>query len=186
MTNHVAVVGTVATDPKMIARNTESRFCSFRLASNDRRYDRGKSEWIDGPTNWFTINAFRALGDHALDSFRKGDRVVLTGRLRVRSWERDDKSGTSVDIEVDAIGHDLRWGTSQFTKTAGQVPDSHRGDETAVQRWPDTPASSEEQSGPSSDGPMVTPQPDYPQGGAFTDPEPGAPGFAGTESFATV
>jgi len=45
--------------------------------------------------------------------------VIVNGRLRVRRWESDDKSGTTVEVEADAIGHDLRWGVSAFTKRSG-------------------------------------------------------------------
>ncbi|MGD9606123.1 MAG: single-stranded DNA-binding protein, partial [Leucobacter sp.] len=52
-------------------------------------------------------------------SFRKGERVIVSGRLRVRKWENDEKSGTSVEVEADALGHDLRWGVSRFEKRTG-------------------------------------------------------------------
>lgn len=120
MSNQITVVGTLAADPKDIRLSNGGGMCSFRLASNDRRFDREKNDWVDGPTNWFTVNVFRTLGEHALQSFRKGDRIILTGRLRVRNWETSEKSGIAVEIDAEALGHDLRWGTSQFTRSAWQ------------------------------------------------------------------
>ncbi|MBP1325528.1 single-strand DNA-binding protein [Leucobacter exalbidus] len=125
MHTQVCVVGTVATDPKFTHSAEKTPFCSFRLACNERRYDAEKKEWIDADTNWFTVNSFRGLAAHAFESFQKGDRVVVNGRLRMRDWSNDEKSGTSVIVDADALGHDLRWGTSTFTKAStpptGQV-----------------------------------------------------------------
>lgn len=116
MSNIVTVVGTIATEPRTHTTQSGITLCSFRVASGERRFDREKKIWVDGETNWFTVTAFRGLALNAHDSFHKGDRVIVNGRLRIRSWERDDRSGTSVEIEADALGHDLRWGVSQFSK----------------------------------------------------------------------
>lgn len=130
MSNHITVIGTVATAPQEIGVGTPTSFCTFRLACNERRFDRERNEWVDGPTNWVTINAFRSLGAHAKDSFAVGDRIIANGRLRVRRWEREEKSGTSVEVEADALGHDLRWGISKFQKQSNS-PKSSGGDAAA-------------------------------------------------------
>lgn len=112
----VHIVGIVASDPKLVTFANDLRRCSFRLGSTQRRYDRTSQEWVDGETTWLTVNLFHGIAENAAASFAKGDRVLVAGRLRVRQWEADGRTGTSVDIEADAIGHDLRWGTSAFTK----------------------------------------------------------------------
>ncbi|WP_336659226.1 single-stranded DNA-binding protein [Leucobacter sp. USHLN153] len=139
MSQPLCVVGTVATVPKLIAPPGRAAFCSFRLASTERRFDTERKQWVDGETNWFTVNTFRTMAEHAAESFAKGDRVVVNGRLRVRHWEKDDKSGTSVDIEADAVGHDLRWGVTRFTRrpAASQAPGG-----TASEGSPSSDASS--------------------------------------------
>ncbi|MGI8393553.1 single-stranded DNA-binding protein [Leucobacter sp. W1038] len=124
MSNSVTVVGTIATEPRALTTQSGIALCSFRVASGERRFDREKKSWVDGETNWFTVTAFRGLALNAHDSFHKGDRVVVSGRLRIRSWERDDRSGTSVEIEAEALGHDLRWGVSQFSKKQRGEPES--------------------------------------------------------------
>jgi len=116
MSTPVSVVGTIATDPRLTKSPAKAAFCTFRVASTERRYDREKNQWIDGETNWFTVNAFRSLAENAERSFEKGDRVVVNGRMRVRQWATEEKSGTSVEIDADALGHDLRWGVSRFEK----------------------------------------------------------------------
>lgn len=121
MSQHISAVGLVATDPKLFTSEGGVEFCTFRLACTERRFDSQKQEWIDGETNWFTVNTFRTLAVHASESFAKGDRVVVSGRLRVRNWEKDEKKGTSVKIDADGLGHDVRWGVSTFTKRSGFV-----------------------------------------------------------------
>ncbi|WP_449277191.1 single-stranded DNA-binding protein [Leucobacter sp. GX24907] len=116
MSSHVSVVGTVATRPNRFATPGRASVCSFRVAANERRYNREAERWEDGDTNWYTVVTFRGLADHAEQSFAVGDRIVVTGRLRVRQWSTAEKSGTSVEIDAEAVGHDVRWGVSSFRK----------------------------------------------------------------------
>ncbi|PII81310.1 hypothetical protein BMH32_01120 [Leucobacter sp. OLJS4] len=147
MSTPISVVGTVATVPKLIRTGAGVPLCSFRLASSERRYDRERGEWVEGGTNWYSITAFRSLAEHSHYSFQKGDRVFVSGRLRVRSWENKERSGTSVEIEADALGHELRWGTSRFARqTSGQ----HDG--ATVTSFPSpAPGSAESAGSPASD-----------------------------------
>lgn len=117
----ITIVGTVATDPRLITTQSGVPICSFRVASGERHFDREQQRWVDGETNWYGITAFRGLAEHAHESLRKGERVLVGGRLRVRKWENGDKSGTSVEIEADAMGHDIRWGVSKFEKRVGAL-----------------------------------------------------------------
>src|SRR5690606_24074990 len=112
----ISVIGQIATEPKLFTPEGGVQFCSFRLASTERRYDADRKEWTDRETNWFTGNAFRHRALNAKESFRNGDRAVVAGRPRVRAWENGEKRGTAVEIDADGFGHDLRWGTSKFTK----------------------------------------------------------------------
>jgi len=118
MSDTIAVSGIVATPPNPISTADGLRITSFRLASTQRRFDRGRDRWIDGETNWYTVTAFRQLAVNVNDSVVKGDKVVVTGRLRVREWQNGDKKGINVDIEADAVGHDLAWGTTSFTRVS--------------------------------------------------------------------
>lgn len=134
MNETITITGNIATDPQHRHAGGVS-ITSFRVASSQRRYDRQSGGWIDTGTNWFSVSTFRGLADHAFQSLRKGDRVLLTGRLKVRDWEAGDRKGTSVDIEADAIGHDLRWGTTRFEKDSSET--ARRGDAWEA---PSTPA----------------------------------------------
>ena len=118
MTDTITLTGLVATAPKhVVAGEGSLPITSFRLASSQRRYDRAAQRWIDGETNWYTITSFRSLAEHVIGSVDKGQRVLVVGRLRVRDWEADDRSGTTVEVVAEALGHDLSWGTAVFTRT---------------------------------------------------------------------
>jgi single-strand DNA-binding protein len=95
----------------------DSAVASFRLACTPRRFRRSTQEWVDGPTQWYTVNAWRALGDHCARSLRRADPVVVHGRLNAHTYV--NKAGHEVtvfEVEADVVGHDLTRGTSQFTK----------------------------------------------------------------------
>jgi len=113
----ITVQGLIATTPRHIKTQDGLDITSFRLASSQRRYDRNQNRWIDGETNWYTITAVKSLAVNAFASVNKGDRLIISGKLRIRDWDNGSSSGTSVEIEADSLGHDLSWGNSVFTRT---------------------------------------------------------------------
>jgi len=121
MTDTITLTGLVATTPRHLVTSEGLPITSFRLASTQRRYDRGTQKWIDGETNWYTVTAFRQLAINVVGSVNKGQRVVVSGRLRVRDWESGDRAGTTVEVDADAIGHDLSWGTSVFARSVSST-----------------------------------------------------------------
>jgi len=121
MTDAITLTGLVATTPRHLVTSEGLPITSFRLASTQRRYDRGAQKWIDGETNWYTVTAFRQLAINVVGSVNKGQRVVVSGKLRVRDWESGDRAGTTVEVDADALGHDLAWGTSVFTRSVAST-----------------------------------------------------------------
>lgn len=117
MSELISVAGLVATTPRHLVTQDGLPITSFRLASSQRRFDRSQNKWIDGETNWFTVTGFRQLAINASTSVSKGDRIMVAGKLRVRDWDNGERAGTSVEIEAEAIGHDLSWGSAVFTRT---------------------------------------------------------------------
>lgn len=116
-TEVISVSGLVATTPRHLITPDGLPITSFRLASSKKHFDRASGEWKDGETNWFTITAFRQTAINVADSIQKGERIIVNGLLRVRDWDTGERQGTSVEIEVESIGHDLAWGKSNFTRT---------------------------------------------------------------------
>lgn len=119
MSDQITLTGLVATTPRHLVTSEGLPITSFRLASTRRRFDRGQQKWIDAETNWFTVTAFRGLAVNVVGSIAKGQRVLVTGRLRVRDWESGERAGTTVEVDADALGHDLTFGTADFTRTLG-------------------------------------------------------------------
>jgi single-strand DNA-binding protein len=113
----VTVSGLVATTPRHLVTQDGLPITSFRMAASHRRFDRKENKWVDGETNWFTVTAFRQLAINSAGSVSKGERVLVTGKLRVRDWDNGERAGTSVEVEAEALGHDLTWGTAIFTRT---------------------------------------------------------------------
>ena len=118
MTDTIALTGIVATTPRHLVTSSGLAITSFRLACRQRRFDRSKNSWVDADTNWYTVSSFRQLAQNVEQSVRKGEHVLVTGRLRIRDWENQDRSGTSVEVEADAVGHNLTWGTTSLVRSA--------------------------------------------------------------------
>ena len=116
MSDTVTVLGKVGSDPTRHETAGGVPVIRFRLASTQRRFDSRSNQWTDVHTNWYTVSAFRQLGDHAKTSLQRGDSVIVTGRVKVRDWEYQEKKYFSVDIEAATIGHDMRWGTSNYQR----------------------------------------------------------------------
>lgn len=120
----------------------ETQCASFRVGSTPR-YNKGGT-WVDGQTSWFTVNCWRTLGRNVADSVRRGDAVVVHGRVRVDVWEREGHPA-SVTWVVDAtfVGHDLNRGTTSFTKAVrqgGRDPHEHEAVREVVHAYdPDGP-----------------------------------------------
>jgi single-strand DNA-binding protein len=109
--------GLVATTPRYLKTADGLDICSFRIASGYKKFDRTKMEWVEGETNWLTITSYGTLAINVASSIGKGDRIIISGTLRVRDWDNGETTGTSVEVEADTIGHDLVWGQSTFTRT---------------------------------------------------------------------
>ncbi|MGV9903887.1 single-stranded DNA-binding protein [Streptomyces sp. NPDC003388] len=123
----VCVVGNVATPP-LYRETAAGPSARFRLAVTARYWDREKSAWTDGHTNFFTVWANRQLAVNVAASVEVGQPVVVQGRLKVRTEPRDGQQGrTSADIDAVAVGHDLTRGTALFRRAVRQeVPATAR------------------------------------------------------------
>ena len=110
--NHVTLTGNLTDDPELKFTSTGTAVANFRLAVTPRVRD-GET-WRDGETSFFRCNAWRDLGEHVADSLSKGDRAVVIGRLRSRTWETPEGEKRSVvEVEADEVAPSLRWATAQ-------------------------------------------------------------------------
>jgi single-strand DNA-binding protein len=126
MTDTLTLTGLIASPVRhVLAADGSLPITSFRLASTHRRFDKSADKWVDAETNWYTVTAFRRLAVNAAASLVKGQRVVVSGKLKMREWEKEGRTGMNVEVVADALGHDLTWGTASFTRVqvGGAVED---------------------------------------------------------------
>ena len=133
---YTTVQGRVVAAPESRTTRGGVPFTAFRLASTVRRPNPQTRTYEDGPTNFFNVTAFRTLGANVGNSLKKGDPVVVYGRLRVNQWMRSDNiPATSVEIDAYSVGHDLTWGTTELVRVSrAQVDQSDRLADEAVQQ----------------------------------------------------
>ncbi len=110
------VIGNAVTDVSLRTTSTGASVASFRIASNSRRFDKATNTWIEQDPSYLSITAWSQLAENVALSVHKGQALVVTGKLKVKHWQDAEKSGTNVEIDATAIGHDLNRGTSEFTK----------------------------------------------------------------------
>ncbi|RLK49286.1 single-stranded DNA-binding protein [Microbacterium telephonicum] len=115
MSQQITIVGNLVTDPERRRTNAGGTVAGFRVACNDRIKD-ANGNWVDGPPSFYAVSAFRGLAEHVLTSLHKGQRVLVLGSLHLRTWDTGTKTGVSVEIDADAVGPDLLWGTATFSR----------------------------------------------------------------------
>lgn len=127
---HVTFHGWVGNDVTHRQVNGVS-VANFRVASTPRI--KRKGEWMDGDTTWYSVSAWRVLADNVRDSVKKGDAVIVHGRLRSDAWEREDgQISSTLLVEASFVGHDLCRGTSVFLRsTKPERPEVDVHDELA-------------------------------------------------------
>jgi single-strand DNA-binding protein len=114
----VSLVGNLTDDPEVRFTPQGTTVASFRLAVTPRINDSGT--WKDGETSFFRINAWRDLAEHVTDSLSKGDRALVLGRLKTRSWETPEgERRSTVEVEAEEVGPSLKWATAQPQRANG-------------------------------------------------------------------
>ena len=114
---HVTIVGNLTDDPEVTFTPNGAAVTNFRLAVTARIKD-GEG-WRDGDTSYFRVNVWRQLAEHVAESLTKGDRAVVIGRLKSRSWETPEGDKRSVvEVEADEVAPSLRWAIAKPERAA--------------------------------------------------------------------
>src|SRR6266498_3977013 len=117
--NHTSIVGNLVDDPELRFTNNGTAVANMRVAVTQRIQQDG--EWRDGETSFFRVNVWRGQAEHLADSLAKGDRVMVTGRLRQRTWETPEGDKRSVaEIEADEVGASLKFATAKVERAASR------------------------------------------------------------------
>jgi single-strand DNA-binding protein len=132
--NHTSIVGNLVDDPELRFTQNGTAVANFRVAVTQRIQQDGT--WRDGETSFFKVTAWRDQGEHLADSLAKGDRVMVTGRLRQRSWETPEGEKRSVtEIDADEVGASLKWATAKVERaTSRGTSDRANGRERPAER----------------------------------------------------
>jgi len=115
----ITVVGNLTDDPELRFTPSGAAVAKFRIASTPRFLDKQTNEWKDGEPLFLSCNVWRQAAEHVAESLQRGARVIVTGRLRQRSYEtREGEKRTVMELEVDEIGPSLRYATAKVQKMA--------------------------------------------------------------------
>lgn len=114
----VTVTGNVGSDVRQVVTPQGVALSSFRLASTPRRQDRVTGAWVDGSTTWYRVTTWRSLAENVSSSVAKGDPVLVHGRLKSTPWEKDGRTGESLDIDAITVGPDLSRGRTTFHRVS--------------------------------------------------------------------
>ena len=115
--NHTTIVGNLVEDPEVRFTNNGIAVTNLRVAVTQRVQQDG--QWRDGDTSFFKVNVWRGQAENLAESLGKGDRVMVTGRLRQRSWETPEGEKRSVtELEADEVGATLKWATAKVERSS--------------------------------------------------------------------
>lgn len=117
---NVTVVGNLTAAPELRYTNNGTAVANFRVASVPSVYRDG--QWVDGDGVYINCSAWKQVGENAVESLSKGMRVIVTGRLKQRSWEKDGAKRTETYIDVDEVGPSLKFARTQVSKTGASKP----------------------------------------------------------------
>jgi single-strand DNA-binding protein len=113
----ITVIGNLTDDPELRFTPSGAAVAKFRVASTPRFLDRQTNEWKDGEPLFLSCNIWRQAAENVAESLQRGARVIVTGRLRQRSYEtREGEKRTVMELEVDEIGPSLRYATAKVQK----------------------------------------------------------------------
>jgi single-strand DNA-binding protein len=113
----ITIVGNLTADPELRFTPSGAAVANFTVASTPRQFDRQANEWKDGETLFMRCSVWRDAAENIAESLHRGTRVVVTGRLKSRSFEtKEGEKRTVVELEVDECGPSLRYASAKVTK----------------------------------------------------------------------
>lgn len=120
----IHLAGNLTRDPELRFTQGGVAICSAAIAINRRV--KKDDQWVDGPTSFINLNIWRELGENFAASAKKGDRVLVTGQLEVRSYETDNgETKRSTEMQVEDIALSVKWATVVAERTRRSDSTSH-------------------------------------------------------------
>jgi single-strand DNA-binding protein len=123
----ITVIGNLTSDPELRYTQSGLAVANFTIASTPSSFDRTTNAFKDGDPLFLRASVWKEFAEHVAGSLTKGSRVIAQGRLKQRSYEtKEGEKRTSIELEIDAIGPDLRYATAQVTRSASSNGSSSR------------------------------------------------------------
>ena len=120
----ITVIGNLTSDPELRYTQNGLAVANFTIASTPKVWDKQAGEFKDGDALFLRASVWREFAEHVAGSLVKGSRVVAVGQLKQRSYEtKEGEKRTSIELDIDAIGPDLRYATAQVTRAERKAPD---------------------------------------------------------------
>ncbi|MBW3084148.1 Single-stranded DNA-binding protein [Austwickia sp. TVS 96-490-7B] len=114
----LTIIGNLTSDPELRFTPSGAAVANFTVASTPRTFDRQSNEWKDGETLFMRCSIWRDAAENVAESLVRGTRVIVTGRLKSRSYEtKEGEKRTVIEMDVDEVGPSLRYASAKITKT---------------------------------------------------------------------
>ena len=118
---NITIMGNLVNDPELRFTPNGAAVAKFTVASTPRYLDKATNEWKDGDSLFLVCNVWRQAAENVAESLQRGTRVIVTGRLKQRSYEtKEGEKRTVYEVEVDEVGPSLRNATAKVTKASGK------------------------------------------------------------------
>jgi single-strand DNA-binding protein len=115
----ITIIGNLTNDPELRFTPSGAAVANFTVASTPRTFDRQSNEWKDGETLFMRCSVWREAAENVAESLTRGTRVLVSGRLRSRTYDtKEGEKRTVVELEVDEVGPSLRYATTKVSKTS--------------------------------------------------------------------
>ncbi|MGW2292804.1 single-stranded DNA-binding protein [Streptomyces phaeochromogenes] len=138
----ITLVGNVVADPELRFTPSGAAVANLRIASTPRTFDRTTNEWKDGDTLFLSVSVWRQQAENVAESIKRGDRVIVVGRLGQRQYEKDGERKSSYEIQAEDVAPSLRNATAAVTKNSAQNGQQQRtqgyGQQAPQQGYGDT------------------------------------------------
>lgn len=133
---HITAEGTLIGDPELRFTPSGVAVAKWRIACNERRFNKTTQEWETGRTTFITGSCWRTLAENVVETLKRGDLVLVAGKLTMREWETDEgKKASAYEIDADTMGPALAFTTARLERK------DHTGNTTAeADPWASAPA----------------------------------------------
>lgn len=150
---NITLIGNLTADPELRFTPSGAPVANFTVASTPRTFDRTSGEWKDGDAMFLNCAVWRQAAENVAETLTKGMRVIVTGRLKSRSYEtREGERRTVFEIEVDEIGPSLRYATAKVNRTSGGGGSYNQGGQGGGDSWGSSQGGSQQGGGQGGQG----------------------------------